>query len=169
MSDPITLVGLAGAAPVVGVLAALTALAYAVRRDWQSLAAVVVSLGTTAGLTWILKTVIARARPVGALVDPWDLPGSFPSGHAALSLTFYGLLAYLATRKMTSPGRRVLVAAAALSLVIAIGASRVVDAAHDSLDVVGGYGVAAVGLGVGLAVGRRRFSAASRRHVSARG
>lgn len=149
------IVGLAGSAPVIAVLVGLTAVLLISRRDWASFWALGGSLCMATILTWTIKMVVARQRPVGALVESWDSQWSFPSGHAALSLTFFGLAAYLAQMNVRTPSRRRTVVGACFTIVIVIGASRVADGAHDTIDVLGGYAVAAASLMAGVVTRRR--------------
>ena len=49
-------------------------------------------------LDWMLKQIIQRPRPPGALVFLHGESFSFPSGHAMGSVLGYGMLAYLLVR-----------------------------------------------------------------------
>lgn len=92
-----------------------------------------------------LKLTIHRPRPVyaAALLDhpTW----SFPSGHAMGALVGYGMLAYvLMLAAASSPPlrrrrMRLAIAAVAISLITAIGLSRLYLGVHYFSDVVGGY------------------------------
>jgi undecaprenyl-diphosphatase len=85
----------------------------------------------------VLKNAFERDRPAGAA--EWLTSGhSFPSGHAAGSLMVVGLLAWLLCRGL-APGWRGLIGAAALALVLGIGAARVVLHVHYASDVLGGW------------------------------
>jgi membrane-associated phospholipid phosphatase len=76
-----------------------------------------------------------------------------PSGHVALSATFYGCIAVLFGAKRTL-SRRLALYAAAAALVLLIGASRVALEAHTASEVVVGLliGAAAIALFVALRV-----------------
>jgi len=45
-------------------------------------------------IIYLLKEIIARARPLNSLISSTDL--SFPSGHTTTAVVFFGLLIYLA-------------------------------------------------------------------------
>lgn len=94
-------------------------------------------------LSLALKLVFHRARPtiVPQLVTVTSY--SFPSGHALLSLTFYGTLAYLVACRTASWWRAWLVRLAAVVVVALIGLSRVYLGVHYVTDVVAGYLTAA--------------------------
>jgi undecaprenyl-diphosphatase len=84
------------------------------------------------------KAFFQRARP-----PEWfaihETSFGYASGHATLSLAFYGLWAYVAWRAMApSPGRTALVVGLGL-WIAAIGWSRLALGAHYPTDLLGGY------------------------------
>jgi undecaprenyl-diphosphatase len=91
-----------------------------------------------------------RARP-DLIAAGIAAPGlhSFPSGHAALTLSTYGLLAWLWARSTRSVAERVLIAVLFLLLVAAVGWSRVVLSTHWPSDILAGW---AAGLGWAITV-----------------
>lgn len=87
---------------------------------------------------YLLKHFFERSRPNLARVV--DISGySFPSGHAMVSLCFYGLIAYLVSRQISSRCWRFLLFAFTTLLIIAIGISRIYLGVHYPSDVIGGY------------------------------
>lgn len=100
------------------------------------------ALPSSHGLTLLLKSTFFRARPdFSNLVSA---PGySFPSGHAMVSLVFYGMLAYL----LTVNGLRYRNAAFAYfclaALVMLIGISRIYLGVHYPSDVAAGFAAGA--------------------------
>lgn len=91
----------------------------------------------------ITKLHFQRTRPLHDHGHAIETGYSFPSGHAAGSLVFYGLLAYVLLVLMPPRWHRRIVLAALL-LVITIGSSRVLLQVHFLSDVFAGY---ALGLG----------------------
>jgi len=93
-----------------------------------------------------LKLAFHRLRP-----DPFfgTRPNtySFPSGHALISLCFYGLLAGTLTHDMRSKWQRVLVWSVAVVLIGIIGFSRVYLGVHWPSDVIAGYAAALIWMG----------------------
>ena len=87
----------------------------------------------------------------GVRPDPFFMPKpstySFPSGHALISLCFYGLLAGTLTHDMRSKWHRVLVWCAAAVLITLIGLSRVYLGVHWPSDVIAGYAAALIWMG----------------------
>lgn len=142
-------IGVLGAAPVVVILSLGLALILGRRRDWTSVAFVLSAVGLAAALTGLIKVIVARSRPSGAIVDLWDSQWSFPSGHAALSLAFFGSAALVLLGTATSRVQRRVIVASAAAVVVLVGLSRIVGGAHDLLDIAAGYLVGLLSVGAG--------------------
>ena len=98
-------------------------------------------------LNEVLKAFYQRARPdIFRLAQAGGY--SFPSGHAMISLAFYGMLAYLVWFDLRRRGSsRAWVPAVALGmLVLLIGISRIYLGVHYPSDVLGGYAAGGVWL-----------------------
>ncbi len=120
---------------VLAPLAAGRALWLGRRREAVSLA---VCLGGAALLNFLLKHLFERARP--DMFKVISAAGySFPSGHAMVSLCFYGMVAYLVGRHIPRLGPQLLLYGLTASLVIVIGLSRIYLGVHYPSDVLGGY------------------------------
>ncbi|MHB0877178.1 MAG: phosphatase PAP2 family protein [Anaerolineae bacterium] len=93
-------------------------------------------------LSLVLKLVFHRPRPtlVPQLVNVGGF--SFPSGHALLSLAFYGTLGYVLACRARTWWQAWLVRLAATAMVALIGLSRVYLGVHYVTDVVAGYATA---------------------------
>jgi len=86
----------------------------------------------------LLKLLFQRPRPdFGHLVEVTGF--SFPSGHAMVSLSFYGFLAFLYWQGGGRRPRRYLAAALAGMLISLIGVSRVYLGVHYPSDVLAGF------------------------------
>jgi membrane-associated phospholipid phosphatase len=95
------------------------------------------------GLSVVLfKLLTDRVRPAGAALLN-ETSGAFPSGHAALSLFFFGFLGYLLSRQTKKKLYSSLVFAAGLSIAGLIGISRVYLNVHWVSDVLAGFALAA--------------------------
>lgn len=93
-----------------------------------------------------LKWVFQRSRPP-ELMRLIDASGySFPSGHAMVSFTFYGLLIYLLWFNLGSGKLRYFWAVFLSVLVLAIGMSRIYLGVHYPSDVVAGFAAGGVWL-----------------------
>jgi membrane protein DedA with SNARE-associated domain/membrane-associated phospholipid phosphatase len=90
-------------------------------------------------LVFVLKTAVHRVRPhIGISliqIGGW----SFPSGHAMMSILFYGMLAYLLIRGMQSWKLKILAASAVGFVTFLIGFSRIYLQVHYLSDVLAGY------------------------------
>lgn len=106
------------------------------RRERGWLLALVLAVPGGMLLNTVLKDVFKRARP--HFVDPIVTLStySFPSGHAAGSALFYGLLAAFLIAHTHSNARRAAIAILALLLVVLVAASRMYLGAHYFSDVV---------------------------------
>lgn len=105
-------------------------------------------LGSGFVITWF-KQIFERPRPLHEHGFALETSWSFPSGHAAGSLVFYGMLAYVAMVRLPRHWHAV-AACAALGLVLAIGATRVLLQVHYLSDVAAGYAIGMAWLGLGV-------------------
>lgn len=116
--------------------------------DWRLMIAGVV-VAMTALLASSLKFVLRRKRPLTDYAAAMFFKTySFPSGHAAASVSCYGLVVYLCV----ASGDPLLVATGAIlvPIVLSIGISRVYLGAHFPSDIVGGWIAGAIGLAVAI-------------------
>jgi membrane-associated phospholipid phosphatase len=97
----------------------------------------IVSLSSFSLMTFF-KTIFQRQRPEQPMVDGVT-NFSFPSGHAFMSVAFYGLLIWLAAINIINKKVRQLVIAFLLSLILLIGFSRIYLRMHYTTDVAAGY------------------------------
>lgn len=111
----------------------------------------------------ILKLHFQRTRPIHDHGFAIETGYSFPSGHAAGSLVFYGLLAYVLLVLVPQWWHRRILTASLL-LIVVIGSSRVMLQVHFLSDVFAGY---ALGLGwLALCIGLGEFLRTARRRVA---
>lgn len=108
------------------------------------------SMAGGVALNELLKAFFHRPRPSSALLYQYGL--SFPSGHAMMSMAFYGCLAWLAVQH----GGRWNWATALVLLALAIGLTRIYLHVHYPTDVVAGFCGGAIWL-VMLRTGIRLF------------
>jgi membrane-associated phospholipid phosphatase len=105
-------------------------------RRFSWLAALNVSWLGGEAFVWVSKTLVGRARPdlITALI-PAHGP-SFPSGHAFVAFSFYGLVAWFVIKTASTKWWKVLVAIVAVFVVLAIGLSRIYLGVHWPTDVL---------------------------------
>ncbi len=110
------------------------------------------------GLNYWLKELFARSRP-----ELWHRTVavnfySFPSGHAMISLVVFGIAGYLLAVHI--PRWRVPIALSTVSLVCAVGFSRLYFGVHWPTDIVAGYAAGTVWLMaciLSLEIWKRRY------------
>ena len=114
-------------------------IALAVTRYWRLFFLWTTTLSGAGILSQFLKNTLHRPRP--QLPNPWiaESGWSFPSGHAMCSLVIYGLLTYSICFLPTSRTLRLSFGLLTISLVIAIGFSRLYLGVHYLSDVIAGY------------------------------
>lgn len=92
----------------------------------------------------LLKTIFGRERPDILRLIPID-GYSFPSGHSIISVAFYGYLAtYLVERKI----QKKIIFPLCFILIIGIGFSRIYLGVHYFSDVLAGYSLGALAMGI---------------------
>jgi membrane-associated phospholipid phosphatase len=96
----------------------------------------------TGAAVYFLKLLTDRARPALSSILH-ETSAAFPSGHAALSLFFFGFLAYLLSRRFQKKRYSLLIFATGLTIAGLIGTSRVYLNVHWLSDVLGGFALAA--------------------------
>jgi membrane-associated phospholipid phosphatase len=132
-------------------LAALAALSLLVRGNRGRAPLLVVTVIGERLLVDGLKDVIGRERPSFDLHEVMTSSLAYPSGHAA-----NGMTAWLAVALLASPASyRRAAAIAAIILSMLIGWSRVYLGVHWPSDVVGGWALGLLAVGVAINVGER--------------
>jgi undecaprenyl-diphosphatase len=135
-----------GAPRTIGFLTAAAAIAFlATGRTWEAWI-LVACVGCTALLNDELKIFFARARPLDA-----SSFRSFPSGHAAMSTSFYVGLALLATRRPRFRKWAFAAIPGAAVLAAFIGVSRLYLGVHWLSDVLAGHVLGLIPLSIGAA------------------
>jgi undecaprenyl-diphosphatase len=109
------------------------------KHRWYSIKVPVVAL-TSLLLMFCLKLIFHRDRPLTPLLN--QAAGySFPSGHALMSITFYGLIIFLIWQNEKNNIIKWLLTFLLVLLIIFIGISRVYLRVHYVSDVLAGFSV----------------------------
>lgn len=129
---------------VVGAITLISALALSLFafRGKALAFGLLVAVGGAALTEVILKDLIARARPSGALIIESSF--SFPSGHASVSTALYGFLAVCLWHLVPHRTYKILAVSALTLLALLIGFSRIYLGVHYPSDVIAGYGIGAL-------------------------
>jgi len=107
------------------------------RHRWYSIKVPVVALSSLL-LMFILKTIFHRDRPLTPLLEA-ARGYSFPSGHATMSITFYGLMIFLVWQTQKSSLVKWTLTVLLVLLINFIGVSRVYLRVHYASDVLAGF------------------------------
>lgn len=118
-----------------------------VRKHWLLAAGWGVTVLGSSFLISLSKERFERPRPVHLHDFALETTWSFPSGHAAGALVFYGMLAYVLLVRLPAAWHRA-VLGAALGAVLLIGASRVILQVHYLSDVFAGFSLGLAWLGL---------------------
>lgn len=102
----------------------------------------------------LLKLVVQRPRPLGGLEN--ESTFSFPSGHALIAVVFYGFLTYYFWQSAKNQAQKYLALALGVILISVIGFSRLYLGVHYLSDVLGGYSLGALWLGLGIFLAERK-------------
>ena len=123
---------------------------FSMHENWFSIRVVTIALSSLV-LMILLKSLFRRKRPLSPLLKA--AKGlSFPSGHAIMAVTFYGLILYILLHSIPSAWLRVLVSSLLVLLIVLIGYSRVYLRVHYASDVVAGFVIGLLWLFISLAV-----------------
>ena len=136
-----------GSGGVLWTLTGAAAILLAVRRQWRLTAyLLVVGVGELV-LDPVLKALVGRLRPVVAHPIAYGNGDSFPSGHALGSIVCYGALFLVFLPAVRGTWRRVFTAVI-VTLIAAIGISRLLLGVHYISDVLGGWTLGITWLGI---------------------
>ncbi len=120
-------------------------LLFRLKHFWETVI-LVISLAGGSCLNYLLKSVFCRVRPdINHLVEVSGY--SFPSGHAMVSTTFYGMIGYLVWLNFREQGKSSwYVPVLSVFLILAVGLSRIYLGVHYPSDVLAGYAAGGVWL-----------------------
>ena len=107
------------------------------KHRWYSIKVPAIALSSLA-LMFGLKHLFDRNRPLIPLLE--EARGlSFPSGHALMSVTFYGLLVYIVFKGIENRPLKWTLITLLLLLILIIGFSRIYLRVHYASDVIAGF------------------------------
>ena len=107
------------------------------KQTWFSIRVITIAISSLV-LMLLLKQLFQRKRPLSPLLKA--AKGlSFPSGHAIMAVTFYGLLIYILQHSITTDWLKWFVTILVIVLIVLIGFSRVYLRVHYASDVAAGF------------------------------
>jgi undecaprenyl-diphosphatase len=136
-----------GSSGVLWTLIGLAVVALAIRRRWRLAVYLLVTGAGVLTLDPVLKSLVGRLRPVVAHPVAYGTGNSFPSGHALGSIVCYGALFLVFLPAARGTWRRVFTAVT-VTLIAAIGVSRLLLGVHYLSDVLGGWALGITWLGI---------------------
>ena len=107
------------------------------KNKWMAIRTATVLLSSLLVMT-VLKSLIQRQRPPDPLVDGIT-NYSFPSGHAFMSFTFFGMLIYIVYREVKNIWLKWILIFILAIIILLIGLSRVYLRVHFASDVIAGF------------------------------
>lgn len=108
------------------------------KKDYLAMAVVSIGVAGSDQLNRFIKGIVERDRPsINAAIDAVGY--SFPSGHAMVSITCYGLAAYFIGKNIKSSFLKNTFKIVLGGLILLIGLSRIVLKAHYPTDVLAGF------------------------------
>ena len=120
------------------------------KQSWFSIRVITIAISSLV-LMLLLKQLFRRKRPLSPLLKA--AKGlSFPSGHAIMAVTFYGLLIYILQHTITIDWLKYFLITLVTGLIIMIGFSRVYLRIHYASDVLGGFIIGLLWLLISLAM-----------------
>jgi membrane-associated phospholipid phosphatase len=119
---------------------AIIAYAYFIRRrKWFALKTFAVAFSSLL-LMFGLKALFNRSRPISPLLG--EVAGlSFPSGHAFMSFTFFGLLIYVVYQRVDHKLVKWMLICLLLTITFLVGMSRIYLRVHYPSDVMAGFAI----------------------------
>ncbi len=118
------------------------------RRQGALILPLTISLASCELLTFLGKLAFHRSRPEDGVLAPAGF--SFPSGHASISVAFYGFALYIAMCFARRWSTRINLLMLGLLVAFLIGFSRLYLGVHYLSDVLAGYLVGSLGLILGI-------------------
>lgn len=129
----------------------LLLIAYAIfiqKNTWLAIKVAAIGVSSLI-LMFGLKALFNRPRPETPLL--YEVPGlSFPSGHAFMSFTFFGLLIYIVLKEVQQLFIKYSLTLLLLVVIVMIGLSRIYLRVHYSTDVAAGFSLGMIWLVISL-------------------
>lgn len=116
----------------------IVAFALAFKKKWRHLTALLVSVLGGQLLVEVLKYTVGRARPVLQVLTT-ESSFSFPSGHAFVAISFYGMLTYFLYAAAKGKFWKSVSLIGGIALILLISLSRVYLGVHWPSDIIASF------------------------------
>ena len=127
--------------------------AFVRKNKWYSIKIPAIAISSLL-MMFGLKNFFGRTRPDNQLLEAAE-NFSFPSGHALMAVTFYGLLAYIVWHSVKNPRLKWTLIVLLILWIILVGVSRIYLRRHYYSDVMAGFAMGFLWLVVSLKVIRQ--------------
>ncbi len=128
-----------------------TSFALWLKKEWHYIVPFWITVAGSGMVMSLAKVLFQRPRPTAAVYVESTM--SFPSGHATIAIALWGFLTYLAVHHATKRWHKILLGCCGLTLILAIGFSRLYLGVHFFTDVLGGYLLGLLWLMIGIRLG----------------
>ena len=133
----------------------IVVLLYYKQKKWATANTIAALAGV--GLMSMLKKILARPRPSHPLVEGIS-NFSFPSGHAMMSLMFYGMLILLCLQFLNNKAYKTVAIFLLVTIILLIGFSRLWLRVHFITDVLAGYAIGLCWLSISMLLSEKIWS-----------
>lgn len=123
------------------------------RQTWYSIRVTAIALSSLV-LMLLLKWLFKRKRPLSPLLKA-ARGLSFPSGHAIMAVSFFGLIIYCVLHSILPEWLKVVLTILLVILIIFIGFSRIYLRVHYASDVIAGFIIGLIWLLISLLLIRK--------------
>lgn len=120
------------------------------RQTWYSIRVIAIALSSLV-LMLLLKWLFKRKRPLSPLLKA-ARGLSFPSGHAIMAVSFFGLIIYCVIHSLLPEWLKIAIAIFLIILIFLIGFSRIYLRVHYASDVIAGFIIGLIWLLISLLV-----------------
>lgn len=127
------------------------------KKEMAYLYALLLTFIGTEGSVFLIKIFINRDRPGQDLAFYLEKSKSFPSGHSAASMAFYGFVTYYLMHHIVKRNYRTIAVICGTLVIGLIGFSRLYLGVHFLSDVLGGFLVGGLWLVAGITFRERHF------------